>query len=94
MEKWSLRKAFEDVLPSDVIWRTKQKFAEGARSSRIFARLAGSEITDEQFRQEVGEVFEETGHNIRSKEELYYYRVYRRFFKASTIPLVGFSRSL
>jgi asparagine synthase (glutamine-hydrolysing) len=94
VEKWVLRKAFEDMLPASVVWRGKEKFAEGAGSAHIFEQLAKAEITDEQFDQETGQIFEETGHHVRSKEELYYYRIYRRFFKASTVPLVGFSRSL
>jgi asparagine synthase (glutamine-hydrolysing) len=94
IEKWILRKAFEDLLPSEVVWRTKQKFAEGAGSAHIFEQLADVEITDEQFRIEAHHIFEETRHRIRSKEALYFYRVFRRFFKPSVVPLVGFSRSL
>ncbi|MBE2270784.1 MAG: asparagine synthase B [Anaerolinea sp.] len=93
-EKWILRKAFEDLLPYEVVWRPKEKFAEGAGSAHVFVRLADRTITDEVFAQEAALALEETGHTIRSKEELYYYRVFRRFFKASTVPLVGFSRSL
>jgi asparagine synthase (glutamine-hydrolysing) len=94
IEKWILRKAFEDMLPESVVWRTKQKFAEGAGSAHIFAQIAASEISDEGFRQEQIHVFEMTGHFINSKEELYYYRIFRRFFNAEAVPLVGFSRSL
>jgi asparagine synthase (glutamine-hydrolysing) len=94
IEKWVLRKAFEDILPSSVVWRGKEKFAEGAGSAYILSQVANAEIADEEFGQEISQLFEETGHHIRSKEELYYYRIYRRFFKASTVPLVGFSRSL
>ncbi|MBN8635679.1 MAG: hypothetical protein J0M07_10195 [Anaerolineae bacterium] len=94
VEKWVLRKAFEDLLPSEVVWRPKEKFAEGAGSAHVFARLAEQDISDEQFAQEIAHAREETGRLIRSKEELYYYRVFRRFFKASVVPLVGFSRSL
>lgn len=94
VEKWVLRKAFEDLLPSEVVWRPKEKFAEGAGSAHVFARLAEQDISDEQYAQEIAYAREETGHVIRSKEELYYYRVFRRFFKASVVPLVGFSRSL
>jgi asparagine synthase (glutamine-hydrolysing) len=94
IEKWMLRKAFEDVLPAPVVWRTKQKFAEGAGSAHVFQHIADTEITDEQFLRELRHIFEETGHRVRSKEELYYYRVFRRFFNASAVPLVGFSRSL
>jgi len=94
IEKWMLRKAFEDVLPAPVVWRSKQKFAEGAGSAHVFQHIADSEITDEQFLRDRHHIFHETGHRVRSKEELYYYRIFRRFFNTSAVPLVGFSRSL
>lgn len=94
IEKWVLRKACEDLLPHDIVWRPKEKFAEGAGSAHVFARLAEQAISDEQFAQDVAHAREETGHLIRSKEELYYYHVFRRFFSAAVVPLVGFSRSL
>jgi asparagine synthase (glutamine-hydrolysing) len=94
VEKWILRKAFEDLLPVEVAWREKQKFAEGAGSAHIFEQMAAAEITDEQFQAERQQLLDETGHRIHSKEALYFYRVFRRFFKPSVVPLVGFSRSL
>jgi len=94
IEKWVLRKAFEDLLPEAVVWRPKEKFAEGAGSAQVFARIASAEISDEQLARETTLIREETGHTIRSKEELYYYHIFRRHFKASAVPLVGFSRSL
>jgi asparagine synthase (glutamine-hydrolysing) len=94
VEKWLLRKAFEDMLPTSIVWRAKQKFAEGAGSAHIFQQIANVEISDEQFYQDKQNILEEIGHHISSKEELYYYKIFRRFFKASTVRLVGFSRSL
>jgi len=94
VEKWALRKAFEDMLPESVVWRTKQKFAEGAGSAHIFQRIAEAEISDAQFTRETQQILAQSGHRVRSKEELYYCRIFQRFFKTSTIPLVGFSRSL
>jgi asparagine synthase (glutamine-hydrolysing) len=29
MEKWILRKAFEDYLPESVLWRQKEQFSDG-----------------------------------------------------------------
>jgi asparagine synthase (glutamine-hydrolysing) len=94
VEKWMLRHAFQDLLPAEIIWRTKQKFSEGAGSSRVFEHLANDKIDDEQFVNETQQVLEETGHRIQSKEELYYYRIFRRFFEAPITTLVGRSRSL
>jgi asparagine synthase (glutamine-hydrolysing) len=94
VEKWILRKAFEDALPEQIVWRTKEKFSKGAGSAYIVEHLVQEQITDAQFTLEAQQVFQETGHRIRSKEELYYYRIFQGFFDPSIIPLVGFSRSL
>ena len=29
IEKWILRKAFEDMLPSEIVWRQKEQFSDG-----------------------------------------------------------------
>lgn len=94
IEKWVLRQSFQDLLPEEILWRTKQKFSEGAGSSHIFEHLAKAEIDDQLFVNEMDQVFKETGHRTQSKEELYYYRIFRRFFEASITALVGHSRSL
>jgi asparagine synthase (glutamine-hydrolysing) len=94
VSKWILRKAFEHLLPATIVYRGKQKFAEGAGSAQIIEQIAATTINDEQFIAETGAVFEETGYHIQTKEELYYYRIFRRFFDSSTILLVGRSRSL
>jgi asparagine synthase (glutamine-hydrolysing) len=94
IRKWALRKAFEHLLPAEIVYRTKQKFAEGTGSARVVEHIAASTIGDDQFAAETGQVFEETGHLIQSKEELFYYRIFRRFFEAPVTTLVGRSRSL
>ncbi len=33
VEKWILRKAFEDLLPTEITWRTKEQFDEGSGTS-------------------------------------------------------------
>ena len=35
MEKWVLRKAFEDYLPEDILWRQKEQFSDGVGYSWI-----------------------------------------------------------
>jgi len=93
-QKWILRKAFEHLLPAGIVYRAKQKFAEGTGSARIIEQVAEAAIGHDQFADEVNQVFEETGYHIRSKEELYLYRIFRHFFEAPITTLVGSSRSL
>ena len=38
MEKWVLRKAFEDMLPESVAWRQKEQFSDGLQLDRYFKR--------------------------------------------------------
>src|SRR5574343_478422 len=50
MEKWVLRKAFEDMLPESVAWRQKEQFSDGVGYSWIdtLKAMVAQEITDEQ----------------------------------------------
>jgi asparagine synthase (glutamine-hydrolysing) len=93
-EKWVLRKAFEGLLPREIVWRPKQKFAEGAGSASALEDVAEAAISDDEFAAETSYIWNESRHQIRSKEELYYYRIFREFFEAPVTALVGRSRSL
>ena len=50
IEKWVLRKAFEDCLPPSVAWRQKEQFSDGVGYSWIdtLRALALKEVSDEQ----------------------------------------------
>jgi len=89
MEKWPLRQAFADVLPQEVIWRSKSKFWEGSGSGEALARFAETAISDEEFNAErdIGD-----GHQLRSKEELMYYRVFKQHF-GDSVPLQEVGRT-
>jgi len=76
VEKWLLRHAFRDVLPEDLIWRGKQKFAEGTGSFEIIRREAERQISDAEFDREVAR----TPVPLRTKEELYCYRLFAERF--------------
>lgn len=39
VEKWILRKAFEDLLPLSIAWRTKEQFDEGSGTVDVIARI-------------------------------------------------------
>ena len=50
MEKWILRKAFEDYLPESIVWRQKEQFSDGVGYTWIdtLKELALTKVTDEQ----------------------------------------------
>lgn len=91
-EKWLLRKAFSHLLPQEIVSRKKEKFSKGAGSSRLLSQVAGEKISDKKFAQNSTTV---AGNKLKSKEELYYYRIFHEFFpQKAADKTVGFSRSL
>ncbi|MBN2806120.1 MAG: asparagine synthase B [Prolixibacteraceae bacterium] len=49
MEKWILRKAFEDVLPESIAWRQKEQFSDGVGYGWIdtLKQIAKEQVSDE-----------------------------------------------
>jgi asparagine synthase (glutamine-hydrolysing) len=70
-EKWILRRAFEDWLPHEVVWREKAEFGDGSGAAVALAAEAAQEAADD-----MGAVVQ-----LRSKEEAAYYRIFRRHFE-------------
>lgn len=83
LDKWILRRAFEDYLGADIAWRHKKQFDQG--STGVLKDVAEGEITEEEFRREA----EGAPVPVRNREELYYYRIFRRYFPEEILPLVG-----
>lgn len=86
MEKWVLRKAFEDMLPESVAWRQKEQFSDGVGYSWIdtLKEMVNAEITDEQM--------ENAHHRFpiqtpTSKEEFYYRTIFEEHFPSDTAAL-------
>ncbi len=75
--KWILRRAFEGLVPAGVLWRPKAKFWQGAGVAVLLAEHAAAAVTDADFRRE--RVLP-NGWELRSKEELLYYRIFRDQF--------------
>jgi len=52
IEKWILRKSFEDYLPGEVAWRQKEQFSDGVGYNWIdtLRAMASKEITDNQLK--------------------------------------------
>ena len=87
--KLVLRKAFSDSLPRQVVWRRKQRFSDGAGSINMLIEHAERSISDKEFEKERKSL---PGGRIRTKEELTYYRIFRRHFRSrSALAAVGFT---
>ncbi len=74
--KWILRKAFQDVLPQNIVWRVKTPIEQGSGTAhlpQIFEEL----ISDTTFEEKRRRIWQEDHVEIRDKEHLAYYEVYR-----------------
>ncbi len=72
MEKWVLRKAFEDMLPESVAWRQKEQFSDGVGYSWIdvLKQITSERVSDE----EMAHAAERFPINPPMNKEEYYYR--------------------
>ena len=80
VEKWILRQAMAELLPPSVLMRTKAKFWEGAGVGDLLARYADGVISDADFHRER---MLPNGWVVNTKEELFYYRLFREQFRGS-----------
>ena len=87
VEKWILRQAVKDALPSSVLNRTKAKFWEGAGVYELISDYASKKVTDKDLSTER---ILPNGWNLSSKEELLYYRIFKEHFgEASNYDWMG-----
>ena len=83
MEKWVLRKAFEDMLPESVAWRQKEQFSDGVGYSWIdtLKEVVEKEVTDVQMETAKFKFPIQTPQN---KEEYYYRSIFESHFPSDT----------
>ncbi len=74
--KWILRKAFETLLPKEIVWRTKTPIESGSGTS-VLPHLLNSKISNAEFEEKKSKYFDEDKVTIRDKEQLFYYEIYR-----------------
>ena len=79
--KWILRKLFEDKIPKSVAWRKKAAMQDGAGTSGL-TNMFNNIISDEFFKKETKKSIGADKVFIKSKESLYYYMRYRKYFDA------------
>jgi asparagine synthase (glutamine-hydrolysing) len=91
MEKWVLRKAFEDLLPESIAWRQKEQFSDGVGYLWIdsLKDLAEKEVSDEMMSNAHYRFPLNTPQN---KEEYRYRTIFEEHFPsetaAATVPSV------
>ena len=86
MEKWVVRKAFEEYLPESVAWRQKEQFSDGVGYSWIdtLKALVDEEISDEQMQNAH---FKFPIQTPTTKEEYYYRSIFEEHFPSDAAAL-------
>ena len=82
--KWILRKAFEDVLPQEILWQTKRPLEYGSGMTEL-RNIIESKVSDEEF--EKGK--RDFPIRFWNKEHFYYYCVYREVVGEIPAPKKG-----
>ncbi len=91
MEKWVVRKAFEDYLPESIAWRQKEQFSDGVGYSWIdtLKEQAELKVSDAEFEIAASKFALNTPKN---KEEYLYRSIFESYFPsdaaAQTVPSV------
>ena len=86
MEKWVVRKAFEDYLPESVAWRQKEQFSDGVGYSWIdtLKEVVEEAVSDEQMANAHYRFPAQTPQN---KEEFYYRSIFEEHFPSEAAAL-------
>jgi len=77
--KWILRKAYEDVIPKDVIWRPKAPLEQGT-GTEVLRTYFNDMISDKEFEEKKKSILENDDVKIMDKEQLLYYEHFRKLF--------------
>jgi asparagine synthase (glutamine-hydrolysing) len=83
MEKWILRKTFEDYLPESVAWRQKEQFSDGVGYNWIdtLKQITSGVVTDEML---ATARFRFPVNTPRNKEEYYYRTIFSEHFPSES----------
>ncbi|MCK5443124.1 MAG: asparagine synthase B [Maribacter sp.] len=86
MEKWVVRKAFEDMLPESVTWRQKEQFSDGVGYSWIdtLKEVVETEVSNEQLENAK---FRFPLQTPTTKEEFYYRSIFESHFPSDAAAL-------
>jgi len=77
--KWIMRKAYENIIPKDVIWRPKAPLEAGT-GTEVLRTYFDDMIQDPEFEEKKQKILAEDDVKIQDKEQLLYYEHFRRIF--------------
>ena len=84
IEKWILRKAFEDTnyLPDDILWRYKVQYTQGAGCEDLGEKMSDNQISDDEYERIVAENPKAT---INSKEAAFYFKIFQEYHPQDSV---------
>ncbi|MGD2126721.1 MAG: asparagine synthase B [Desulfobacteraceae bacterium] len=84
IEKWILRKAFENTgyLPDEILWRYKVQYTQGAGCESLGEKMAEKALSEEDVERIKAENPKAV---INSKEAAYYFEIFRQFHPQDSI---------
>jgi asparagine synthase (glutamine-hydrolysing) len=77
--KWLLRKAYEDAIPSEVIWRPKMALEKGTGTVRL-QDVFSKRISNEEFCEKKQIYLEKDEVELFDKEQMFYYELFRNIY--------------
>ncbi len=83
IEKWILRKAFEDMLPENICWRQKEQFSDGVGYNWIdtLKKITEEKVSDAEFARRESRF---PVNPPKTKEEYYYREIYSNLFPSDS----------
>ncbi len=87
IEKWIIRKAFEDLLPAEICWRQKEQFSDGVGYNWIdtLKKMTEEKISDAEFARRENRF---PINPPKTKEEYYYREIYSSLFPSDSAAKV------
>lgn len=87
MEKWIIRKAFEDMLPDSIAWRQKEQFSDGVGYNWIdtLKKMTEEKVSDAEFARRENRF---PVNPPKTKEEYYYREIYSHLFPSDSAAKV------
>lgn len=89
VEKWVLRKACEDLLPEEILWRKKAQFDEGSGTVDLVGKGLEHIVSESQWHDYAGR-FPEAG--LRSAEECAYHKLLNEAYSGSDVVMGNVAR--
>jgi len=77
--KWILRKSFEKIIPKEIVWREKSAMQDGSGTAGLTSFFSNL-ISDSVFKDKLLLYLEAEKVRLGTKESLYYYEIYRKYY--------------